>query len=61
MKVFLIVALLLAVTYTPVTKYDPGRNADKDIKDGDRRSPKNRKANTPGGRRRLVSLVPYHG
>ena len=33
MKVFLIVALLLAVPYTPVKKYDPGRNADKDIKD----------------------------
>jgi thioredoxin-related protein len=33
MKVFLIVALLLAVPYTPVTKYDPGRNADKDIRD----------------------------
>jgi len=33
MKVFLIVALLLAVPYTPVKKYDPGRNADQDIKD----------------------------
>ena len=33
MKVFLVVALLLAVPYTPVKKYDPDRNADKDIKD----------------------------
>jgi thioredoxin-related protein len=33
MKVFLIAALLLAVPYTPVEKYDPGRDADKDIKD----------------------------
>ena len=33
MKVLLVVALLLAVPYTPVNKYDPGRNADQDIKD----------------------------
>jgi thioredoxin-related protein len=33
MKIFLIVALLLAVPYTPVKKNDPGRNADQDIKD----------------------------
>jgi thiol:disulfide interchange protein len=33
MKVFLIAALLLAVPYTPVKKYDPGRNAEQDIKD----------------------------
>jgi len=33
MKVFLFVALLLAIPYTPIKKYDPGRNADKDIKD----------------------------
>jgi thiol:disulfide interchange protein len=31
MKLFLIAALLLAPRYTPVTKYDPGRNADRDI------------------------------
>jgi len=33
MKVFLVAALLLAFSYTPVKKYDPGRNADQDIKD----------------------------
>ncbi len=33
MKIFLVVALLLAVPYTPVKKYDPVRNADQDIKD----------------------------
>lgn len=33
MKIFLVVALLLVVPYTPVKKYDPVRNADQDIKD----------------------------
>ena len=33
MKVALLVALLLAMPYTPVQKYDPGRDADQDIKD----------------------------
>jgi thioredoxin-related protein len=32
MSVFLIAALLLAGQYVPVTKYDPGRNADQDIR-----------------------------
>jgi len=33
MPIFLIVALLLAGSYDPVTKYDPKRNAEADIKD----------------------------
>jgi len=33
MKLFLVVALLLAIPYTPVKKYDPARNADQDIKE----------------------------
>jgi thiol:disulfide interchange protein len=33
MKVFLAVALLMAIPYTPANRYDPGRNADQDIKD----------------------------
>ena len=33
MKIALLIALFLAVPYTPVKKYAPGRNADKDIKD----------------------------
>jgi thioredoxin-related protein len=33
MKIFLVVALLLLIPYTPVKKYDPGRNAEQDIRD----------------------------
>jgi thioredoxin-related protein len=33
MKLALLLALFLAVPYSPVKKYDPSRNADKDIKD----------------------------
>jgi thiol:disulfide interchange protein len=33
MKIFLTMALWVAILYTPVKTYDPGRNADQDIKD----------------------------
>ena len=33
MKVALLIALFLAVPYTPVKKYDPARDAEQDIKD----------------------------
>jgi len=32
MGIFLIVALVLAGQYVPVTKYDPGRNAEQDLR-----------------------------
>jgi len=32
MSIFLIVALLVAGQYTPVTKYDPNRSAEQDLK-----------------------------
>ncbi|HET9943249.1 MAG TPA: thioredoxin family protein, partial [Terriglobia bacterium] len=32
MSIFLIVALLVGAQYTPVTKYDPNRSAEQDLK-----------------------------